>query len=36
MNLWDFISRKKKKGEENKGKRTEILHIDPSPVQNLN
>lgn len=26
---------KEKKGDESKGKKTEILHIDPFPVQNL-
>jgi hypothetical protein len=38
MNLMDFVSRKKKKGKENKGKKKkEFLHIDPSSrVQNLN
>jgi hypothetical protein len=36
MNIRDFISRKKRRGRKTKEKKTEILHIDPSPVQKLN
>jgi hypothetical protein len=36
MNLGDFYFKEKRRGRKTREKNTEILHIDPSPVQNLN